>query len=197
MQKADLFCKCISKWLLNAKAPSHEADTFTQIKGPLYKNVMGSNKTFCALVIPKSWHFTVLIEAHGKLGHQGVNRNYHLIKWQYYWKGLSKDICKYITNSTLYKREKVRTQIYPLQKTDIPDRPFNNIAIDLVTDLSVSTSGNQHILTITDHLSGWPAAFAIPNKTADTIIHVLIINDLSTCAHTSYCLTMGQSARTN
>ena len=80
MQKTDHFYKCISKWLLNGKAPSHEADTFTHIKGLLYKHVMDSNHKFLALNIPKSWHFTVLVEAHDKLGHQGLNRTYHLIK---------------------------------------------------------------------------------------------------------------------
>ena len=85
MQKTDLFWKCISKWLLNGKAPPHEVDTFTHIKDLLYKHVMNSNKKFFALVIPKSWHFTVLVEAHDTLGHQGVNRTYHLLKHQYYW----------------------------------------------------------------------------------------------------------------
>ena len=97
------------------------------------------------LVIHKSWHFTVLDEAHDKLGHQGENRTYHLIKQQYYWKGLlNKDICKYITNCALCKREKARTQINLLQMTDIPDRPFDKIAIDLVTDLK---SPHQEINT--------------------------------------------------
>ena len=67
---------------------------------------------------------------------------------------MNKDICKYITDCALCKREKTRTQLYPLQMTDIPDRPFDKIAIDLVSDLNVSTSGNHHILTIIDHLTG-------------------------------------------
>ena len=33
MQRTDPFCKCISKWLLNSKAPQHEFDTFTHLKG--------------------------------------------------------------------------------------------------------------------------------------------------------------------
>ena len=74
MQKTDHFYKCILKWLLNGKAPSHEVDTFTHIKGLLYKHVMGSNKKFLALVFPKSWCFTVLVEAHDKLGHHEVNQ---------------------------------------------------------------------------------------------------------------------------
>ena len=38
MQRMDPFCKCISKWLSNGKAPQHEADLFTHIKG-LYTNM--------------------------------------------------------------------------------------------------------------------------------------------------------------
>ena len=76
MQRIDPFCKCISKKLPSGKAPSHEVDTFTHIKGPHYKHVMDLNQKSSALVIPKSWCFTVLVGAHDKLGHQGVNRTY-------------------------------------------------------------------------------------------------------------------------
>ena len=58
--------------------------------------------------------------------------------------------------------------------TEIPDRPFDKITIDLVTDCKTSTSGNKHILTIIDHLTGWPEAFPIPYKSADTIVATLI-----------------------
>ena len=91
---------------------------------------------------------------------------------------MNNDICNYINSCALCKREKARTQVYPLQMTDIPDRPFDKIAIDLVSDLNVSASGNQHILTIIDHLMGWPEAFPIPDKKADTIVCVIISNYL-------------------
>ena len=80
----DPFCKHISKRLLSSKAPSHEADTFTHIKGLNYKHVKDSSQRFLVLVIPKSWHFTVCVEAYDKVGHQGVNKTYHLVKHQYY-----------------------------------------------------------------------------------------------------------------
>ena len=92
MQHTDPFCKCISKRLLNGKAPHHETNTFTHIKGLLYKHVLDAGKQFLALVISKSWKFTILVEAHDKLGHQGNNHTYCLIKQQYYWKGMNKDI---------------------------------------------------------------------------------------------------------
>ena len=153
MQRADPFCKCISKRLLNGKAPHHEFDTFTHVKWLLYKNVTDTGKKFLALVIPKSWKCTVLVEAHNKLGHQGNSHTYWLIKCQYYWKGMNKDIRKNIANCILCQQEKAKVQQYPLQMTEIPDRPFDKIAIDLVTECKTSTSGNKHILTIIDHLT--------------------------------------------
>ena len=76
------------------------------------------------------------------------------MKQQYYWKAMKKDIHKYITNCALCKGEKERAQVYPLQMTDVPDRPFDKIAIVMVTDIYISTSRNQHILTIIDILTG-------------------------------------------
>ena len=174
MQRTDPFCKHISKRLLNSKVPHHEFDTFTHIKGLLYKHVMDSGKRFLTLVIPKSWTFTVLVEAHDKLVHQGNSCTYRLIKCQYYWKGMNKDIRKYIANCALCQQEKAKVQQYPLQMIDIPDRPFDKIAIDLVTKCKTSTSGSKHILTIIDHLTGWPEAVPIPDKFAGTIVTTFI-----------------------
>ena len=58
--------------------------------------------------------------------------------------------------------------------TEIPDRPFDKDAIDLVTECETSTSDNKHILTIIDPVTGWPEAFPIPDKSADTIVSTFI-----------------------
>ena len=86
-------------------------------------------------------------KSHDKLGHQGNSHTYCLIKHQYYWKGMNKDIRKYIANCILCRWDKAKVQQYPLQMTEIPDKPFDKIAIDLVPDCETSTSGNKHILT--------------------------------------------------
>ena len=108
------------------------------------------------------------------LGHQGNTHTHCLIKHQYNQKGMNKDITKYITNCTLCHREKAKVQAYPLQMTEIPDRSFNKIAIDLVTECETFSSGNKHILTIIDHLTGCPEAFPILDKSADTIVSTFI-----------------------
>ena len=95
-------------------------------------------------------------------------------KRQYYWKGMNKDIRKYIANCIFCRCEKAKVQQYPLQMTEIPDRPFDKITIGLVTECEMSTSGNKHTLTIIDHLTGWPEAFPIPDKSADAIVSIFI-----------------------
>ena len=87
---------------------------------------------------------------------------------------MNKDIRKYIANCILSYREKAKVQHYPWQMMEIADRPFDKIAIDLITECDTSTSGNKHILTIIDHLTGWPEAFPIPDKTVDTIVSTFI-----------------------
>ena len=174
MQMMDPFCKWISKWLSNGKALKHKANLFIHVKGLLYKHIIESHQKFLALVIPKAWRYKVLVEVHDKLSHQGATWTYCLIKHQYYWKGMNKDIRKYMAECTLCHREKVEVQAYPLQMTEIPEWPFNKIAIDLVTECETSSSGNKHILTIIDHLAGWPEAFPIPDKSADTIASTFI-----------------------
>ena len=57
---------------------------------------------------------------------------------------------------------------------EIPNRPYDKIAIDLVTECETSASGNKHILTIIDHLTGWPEAFSILDKSADTLVSTFI-----------------------
>ena len=52
IQRTDPSSKCISKRLLNGKAPHHEFDIFTYAKGPLYKHVTDVGKKFLTLVIP-------------------------------------------------------------------------------------------------------------------------------------------------
>ena len=44
----------------------------------------------------------------------------------------------------------------------------------MVTECETSSSGNKHILTIIDHLTGWLEAFPIPDKSADTIVSTFI-----------------------
>ena len=66
--------------------------------------------------------------------------------------------------------------------TEIPDRPLNKIAIDLVTNCETSTSGKTHPHYNRSLNRDSPKAFPIPDKSADTIV-ATFINDYLTSAH--------------
>ena len=106
MQSTDPFCKCIVKRLLNKTAPEHELKTFFIHKGLLYRHASDHSKDFCTLVIPKAWRYAILVETHDKMGHQGNNQTYSLIKQQYYWKGMAKDVKDYIQQCPACRQEK-------------------------------------------------------------------------------------------
>ena len=80
MQSTDPFCRRIMKRLLNKTAPEHELKTFFIHIGLLYRYASDHSKDFCTLVIPKAWKYTILVETHDKMGHQGNNYMYSLIK---------------------------------------------------------------------------------------------------------------------
>ena len=102
---------------------------------------------------------------------------------------MNEDIHKYIANCALYHREKAKIQNYPLQMMEIPNRPFSKIAIDLVTECETSASRNECILTIINHLMGWPKAFPILDKSADTIVSTFINKHLPVHMFPRYILS--------
>ena len=109
MQLTDPFCRRIMKRLLNKTAPEHELKTFFIHNGLLHWYALDHSKDFCALVIPKAWKYTILVETHDKMGHQGNNHTYSLIKQQYYWKGMAKDVKDYIQRCPTCRQEKVQS----------------------------------------------------------------------------------------
>ena len=62
----------------------------------------------------------------------------------------------------------------PVQGTDIPPYHFAKVSLDLSGPYPKTLSGNKYIVAFVDRFSGWPEAFAVPDKTADTIAHLLI-----------------------
>ena len=117
--------------------------------------------------------YTVLVEAYDKLGHQGNTCTYCLIKHQYYWKAMNKDIRKYIANCTLCCRENQSPGLPTSDDRNSQQTIWQNCH-GFVTECETSNSGNKHILKITDHIMAWPESFLIPDKLADTVVSTFI-----------------------
>ena len=48
------------------------------------------------------------------------------------------------------------------------------VGIDTCGPFPMSEDGNKYVCTIVDHFSGWPEAWAIPDKSAATIAKLLL-----------------------
>ena len=70
--------------------------------------------------------------------------------------------------------KKAKPNETPVQEMDVPSFPFAKVSIDLSGPYPKSLSGNKYIVAFVDHYSGWPEAFAVPDKSADTIVQLLI-----------------------
>ena len=142
-------------------------------KGILYHINRENGREYKATVVPKTLVNTVLKEMHDQFGHFGIGKTYSLIKRYYYWPKMIKHIQKHVDSCTLCRREKMQADKYELQTTEIPNRAFGKVSIDLIVDLPVSHHGNKHILVMVDHLTSWPIATVIPDKEAITVANAI------------------------
>lgn len=61
-----------------------------------------------------------------------------------------------------------------LQKSDIPQYAFAKLSLDLSGPYSKTLSGNNYIIAFVAWYTGWPEAFAVADKTADTVTHLIL-----------------------
>ena len=109
------------KMTVQWKSTKHKADLFLHVKGLLYKPVTDSNKKFLALAYLKHGNVQCWWKHMINFVTRGATQTYCVIKCQYYWKGINKDIRKCIAQCALCHREKAKVQAYHLQMTEIPE----------------------------------------------------------------------------
>ena len=90
-----------------------------------------------------------------------------------------KHIQRHVDSCSLCRREKLQADKYQLHTTEIPNKAFAKVSIDLIVDLPVSHHGNKNILVMINQLTSWPIAVAIPDKKATTIAEAVGKNLIS------------------
>lgn len=104
-------------------------------------------------------------------GHQGTTRTHQRISQHHNWKGMRKQIKKYIRECATCQANKSsnRTAREPMTITTTASRPFEKIYMDIVGPLTKSYNGNVFILTLQDDLSKFAWAAPMPNHEANTV----------------------------
>ena len=121
------------------------------------------------LYIPKHIRSFVVTQYRDKNGHMGVQKTFDSIRAKYYWPNLFKELNKYVSECTVCQTRSLQKISQPLQETDIPPYPMAKLSLDLSGPYPTALSGNKYIIAFVDWFSGWPKAFAVPDKTADTV----------------------------
>jgi len=104
-------------------------------------------------------------------GHQGTTRTHQRISQHHNWKGMRKQIKKYIRECATCQMNKTsnRTAREPMMITTTASRPFEKIYMDIVGPLTKSYNGNVFILTLQDDLTKFAWAAPMPNHEANTV----------------------------
>ncbi|MCG7879465.1 MAG: DDE-type integrase/transposase/recombinase, partial [Candidatus Thiodiazotropha endolucinida] len=126
------------------------------------------------LYIPVHLQPAVIQQYHDSNGHMGADKTFDAIRSKYYWPNLYKELCEYIARCITCQCRSIKKQIAPIQESDIPPFPFAKVSMDLSGPYPTTMSGNRYIVAFVDWYSGFPEAFAVPDKTADTIAHLII-----------------------
>ena len=126
------------------------------------------------LYVPSHLRQDVLFQYHDDMGHIGIGKLYSNIKTKYYWPKLYKDIHDYVSTCVTCQTRNLTKQKPPTELTDIPSFAFAKVGVDTSGPYPTSLSGNKYIVAFIFLHSGYVEAFAVKDKSADTICHLLI-----------------------
>jgi len=101
-------------------------------------------------------------------GHPGISNTIALLKQNYWWPNLKKDVEEYVKGCATCQANKINThhqkpRLFPIT-TDPEAQPFEVVTMDFITKLPTSR-GYDSILTITDHDCTKAALFIPCNET--------------------------------
>jgi len=88
-------------------------------------------------------------------GHLGKDKTIDQVKRRFYWIRMDDEIQKYVVSCDLCQRNKPSQQpkIGLLQPLPIPDRPWQQVSMDLITQLPKSRTGHDAIVVFVDKLT--------------------------------------------
>lgn len=107
-------------------------------------------------------------------GHTGRNRLTARLKESFQWKGMSKDIAKYISQCNKCILNKVKSSTRePMMLTPTPQAPFDVVIVDTIGPLQRSNNGNQYAVTLICDLTKYLITIPIPDKKAKSVAQAI------------------------
>ncbi|KAJ9529550.1 hypothetical protein QJQ45_013935, partial [Haematococcus lacustris] len=101
-------------------------------------------------------------------GHLGRDKTYHRLSRHFFWPRMSASVHDYVRTCNSCQRSKTNTSkpIGLLQPLPIPQHRWEQVSLDLITQLPVSSAGNDAIVVFVDKLT--KMIHAVPTTTSIT-----------------------------
>ena len=116
-------------------------------------------------------------------GHLGFRKTYEKIRDRFFWPRMAADVKEYCASChqcALTKRP-IRIERSPMQPMPVQEQPFDKVAIDILGPLRHTPRDMKYVLVMTDYLTRWVEAVALPNITAQTVADAFV--DQIICRH--------------
>ena len=126
------------------------------------------------LLVPEKFKLAVLEQYHDQCAHWGIEKTFGMIRQNYHWVGLYRDVVQYVTQCITCKIRSQKKNKAPLQQMDEPLFPGQKWGLDLCGPYPESVSGSKYILTAVDLYSGWPEIWALQDKRAENIVKIIL-----------------------
>jgi len=171
IQQKDAYCQHREKNLKTSFEAAHPKQCFHDKNGLLMRKTRLGKGT--QILVPVALRAFILRRYHGLpiSGHLGRTRVYKQIQKHYWWPGLKADVVRWIRACATCVRRKATRNLHADNpgRTCTATKPWDTIAIDIVSPKEVSAEGYTKILTVLDTFSRWVLAIPLRKANAEEI----------------------------
>ncbi|UYV63012.1 hypothetical protein LAZ67_2002847 [Cordylochernes scorpioides] len=131
-----------------------------------------TRKGVIKIIIPETLQHTLMNKVHQEYNHPGISQMTRIITAQYYWKGISKSIEKFVKSChTCQIIKSPKGKPYgALGQIPPPQQPFDLISIDTIAGFSKYGHSKTYLHVIVDHLTRY--AWTFPSKSTSTLTYI-------------------------
>ena len=127
-------------------------------------------------VIPSNLIKAALTHSHDNniAAHQGFLRTLERARDNFYWRNMARDVKQYVKCCIpCQKRKWQGREIGQLGEFPEVNYPLDRVGVDLI-ELPQSYAGNKYILTVIDAFTKYVSAYALPNKSTETVTKAMM-----------------------
>ncbi|XP_075919984.1 uncharacterized protein LOC142922927 [Petromyzon marinus] len=127
------------------------------------------------IVVPSALRCKAVWAAHERLLHLGVHKTIGLLRLQFFWPGMLRDVTDILLGCTHCAQRKppAKPACPPLQPISV-SRINELVALDILGPFPTTPRGNKYLLVGVEYFTRWPMAWALPNQSAAAVVDAFV-----------------------